>query len=33
MEICFNKSSFFEIKNNFCKKAKINNLDPDAPLI
>jgi hypothetical protein len=33
MEICLNKSSFFEIENNFCKKAKITDLDADAPLI
>ncbi len=33
MKICLNKSSFFEIENNFCKKAKITELDPDAPLI
>ena len=33
MKICLNKSSFFEIENNFCEKTKITELDPDAPLI
>ncbi len=33
IKLCLNKSSFFEIENNFCKNAKIADLDADAPLI